>query len=168
MYLPCMSSDLDDEGLETPRRIGDWGGARWNRVRLRLSELTNPRKEPPLFYDMINYYALCLAMYLLCLCYNFQSSILFISREEANILRRSFYSGVYKISRLFSVWVSNLLLLHLYFFSDFAFFFPWSVRSTCNLPIKILELRSRTWFSKADARLSRPCAFIRAYATDSY
>lgn len=24
MYLPCMGSDLDDEGLETPRRIGDW------------------------------------------------------------------------------------------------------------------------------------------------
>lgn len=34
----------------------------------------------------------------------------------------------------------------------------WTVRSTCNFPIEILELRSRTWFSK-DARLSKVVSF---------
>lgn len=44
MYLPCMGSDLDEEGLDTPRHIGHWvdQGPLWNRVRLRQSEL-NPR-----------------------------------------------------------------------------------------------------------------------------
>lgn len=43
MYLPCMGSDLDDEGLDKPRHIGHWvdQGPLWNRVRLRQSEL-NP------------------------------------------------------------------------------------------------------------------------------
>lgn len=38
-------------------------------------------------------------------------------------------------------------------------FSPWPVRSTGNFPIKILELRSRTWFSKVDARLSKAVSF---------
>lgn len=62
MYLPCMRPDLDDEGLETPRHIGHWVDQLdllWNRVRLRQSELTNPRAMSlPILLFTIYFFAL--------------------------------------------------------------------------------------------------------------